>query len=311
MRSIAVATDFSSCARQAVHWAAELAAAHHARLLLVHAVTWPAPSVTGSISGAMPEMPAVAAQVGRDAEARARERLDAFAETLRSRGLRVETSVGGGPPVSVVLDAAAYADADLVVTGTHGRTGLRSVLLGSTAAALVQESRIPVLTVRDGTRTEAHGPVLAATDFSPDADCALTAMAALLEPLAKLTGVVLLHAYHNPMEIQTGPDAQLPEDLLALADAVRRRLERTAGGLRRLGFAVETLALETAAPAETIAQTARELDASLTVLGAAGGSGLRHLLRGHTTPQVLPRVCAAVLTAHAAETPRHRGASAG
>lgn len=59
-----------------------------------------------------------------------------------------ETSVVSGVPFNVILNTAEELKADLIIMGTHGRTGLDHVLFGSTAEKVVRKSEIPVLTVR-------------------------------------------------------------------------------------------------------------------------------------------------------------------
>ena len=63
----------------------------------------------------------------------------------------------GGRPAQTILATAAVGDFDLIVMGTHGRTGLTRLLMGSVAERVVREAPCPVLTVseRDGTRSEA------------------------------------------------------------------------------------------------------------------------------------------------------------
>ncbi len=63
-------------------------------------------------------------------------------------GLRVETIAQEGYPPLVIEEAAREANADLIAMGTHGRSGLRHLLLGSTAQRVVQHAPCPVLTVR-------------------------------------------------------------------------------------------------------------------------------------------------------------------
>jgi nucleotide-binding universal stress UspA family protein len=65
--------------------------------------------------------------------------------------VRYQTEVVMGIPFEEILKRAKSLSADLIVVGTHGRTGLEHVLVGSTAERLVRRSTIPVLTVRSET----------------------------------------------------------------------------------------------------------------------------------------------------------------
>ena len=71
------------------------------------------------------------------------------AETLRATGLKAEAVVRDGDARSVIVDEARDWQADLIVVGTHGRTGLAHALMGSVAEKLVRLSPVPVLTVPD------------------------------------------------------------------------------------------------------------------------------------------------------------------
>lgn len=124
-RRILVALDFSESNALTVEVAAEWAQAFKARLHLAHVVP---------LSGL--------------GEAEARAALEAFKvpgpDLVESRTVTKALSPDLG-----LLAVAKERGADLIVMGTHGRTGLKHVRLGSTAARVVEHSRWPVLTVRD------------------------------------------------------------------------------------------------------------------------------------------------------------------
>jgi nucleotide-binding universal stress UspA family protein len=68
-------------------------------------------------------------------------------EIARERSMVIDTHVLYGHPAEQILDYAQRVGADLIVAGTRGRTGLARVLLGSTCEALIQKSRIPIMTI--------------------------------------------------------------------------------------------------------------------------------------------------------------------
>ena len=63
---------------------------------------------------------------------------------------KVETSVWYAAPTDAITEAARTRGADLIVMGTHGRTGLNRLLLGSVAESVLRSSTIPILMVRAG-----------------------------------------------------------------------------------------------------------------------------------------------------------------
>ena len=125
-RRILVALDYSEPSKHAAAMAAEWAQAFGARLHLVHVLP---------LSGLGEE------QARADLE---RVKLPGPAELVESRTLTKALSPDLG-----LLDQARQRGADLIVMGTHGRSGLKHIRLGSTAARVVENAPCPVLTVRD------------------------------------------------------------------------------------------------------------------------------------------------------------------
>jgi nucleotide-binding universal stress UspA family protein len=78
----------------------------------------------------------------------ARRILDQQVEVFRAEGSQIETLVIPGDPVEVILSVASSGETGLLVTGTHGRTGVAHALLGSVAERCVRDAPCPVLTVR-------------------------------------------------------------------------------------------------------------------------------------------------------------------
>ena len=82
-------------------------------------------------------------------EARGERAVEAVAATAAERGVPVEKHLRRGRPHEEILDAVAAYDADLVVMGTNGRTGIgRFLAAGSVAERVVRHSEVPVLTAR-------------------------------------------------------------------------------------------------------------------------------------------------------------------
>jgi universal stress protein A len=139
LRVILCPTDFSLCAAAAVAWAVQLAGVFSARIFLLHAL----PSVEHLFVG--PDAISPVPQIVEAARAQATAELQRIQRQYGERIARIE--VREGTTHECILDAAA--EADLVVIGTHGRTGLKHVLLGSVAERVVRLSPVPVLTVRN------------------------------------------------------------------------------------------------------------------------------------------------------------------
>lgn len=131
LERILAATDFSLCSLAALEYAEELARRFGVPLLLLHA--------TGA-----PSMPAEVHQ--RSGEA-AEQALTRSVERLREHGLTVRGLTRPGAPADEIVRTAQVERASLIVMGTHGRTGVTRVLMGSVAERVVREAPCPVLTV--------------------------------------------------------------------------------------------------------------------------------------------------------------------
>jgi nucleotide-binding universal stress UspA family protein len=141
IRKILSAVDFSETSAEATRHAVALARELHAEVLLLHAIHDPAFSYADG-SGYL--TPALVEQF----EVEMKERLRTLADSYRTPDLTLSTRVVRGAPHEAILETARAENADLIVMGTHGRSGLGHFLLGSVAERVVRTSPLPVLTVR-------------------------------------------------------------------------------------------------------------------------------------------------------------------
>ena len=287
---VLVATDFSETASAALDWAVELARQQGARVELVHAVTVP-PSMPGYI-------PTAGIDFQADVQRAAEARLTETAAALGEKGTEVSTFLALGMPSQVIVERAQAVSATAVVIGTRGLTGLRHLLLGSTAQRVVHGARCPVLTVHPGDlgRHRAIRTILVPTDFSRDADLAIHTAHRLLAPLERDARLILLHAFNLPIEYTAyGPIPTSVSYLLDTGLEAERRLYETAEPLQREGLAIDTVARE-GDPAHVIAEEAEQRGADLIAMGTRGLSGLRHLVLGSTAERVVEYAPCPVMT---------------
>ena len=143
IRRILHPTDFSRASSAAFKRAVELAKGNRAELLLVHVMTPVVPIMGDGY---------VSPQLYEDMEAAARaqgqKQLDVLAKKAKQAGARVKSLLLEGVPHERIARAARSKKADLVVIGTHGRTGFAKLFLGSVASRVLAISPCPVLTVR-------------------------------------------------------------------------------------------------------------------------------------------------------------------
>jgi universal stress protein A len=140
---ILCATDFSDTAEAAWEVACDLARTHQAQLVLVHAFI------------ELPVYPEVAVasvqRVWEEQRLWVQQALDQRVEAANARGLTARAVLKTGPAPEAVVDAATEERADLIVIGTHGRTGLTRLVIGSVAERVVRIAPCPVLIVKPTT----------------------------------------------------------------------------------------------------------------------------------------------------------------
>jgi nucleotide-binding universal stress UspA family protein len=146
MPLILVPLDFSDCAPHVVAEALRFSEAFCARLLLLHASDPRGPiplTATVQPPGSREPM-TVEALLRRDADAH----LAPLLRLARERGVEADGRVEFGHVAEVVLAVAAGERADMILMGTHGRTGLARATMGSIAEDIVRHAEVPVITVR-------------------------------------------------------------------------------------------------------------------------------------------------------------------
>jgi nucleotide-binding universal stress UspA family protein len=140
IRRIIVGTDFSEGSDAALKRALELAAVFDASVDMVHVVQ---PGLvyapTGLLATGLPEAPELYAQID--------EALSARAAQAAAVKVACQTNSLTGFPPHELAEHARKTGADLIVVGTHGRTGIKHAVLGSVAERVVQRSPCPVLVV--------------------------------------------------------------------------------------------------------------------------------------------------------------------
>lgn len=138
-RNVLVPTDGSDCAAGAVDHAVAIAGACEAKLHALNVVDDAA--IMGSPGGALP------AGYLDTLESMGEETTDVLAETAREEGIGVEAAVERGRPADGIGSYGQENDIDLVVMGTHGRSGIERFLLGSTTEKVIRRGSFPVLAV--------------------------------------------------------------------------------------------------------------------------------------------------------------------
>jgi nucleotide-binding universal stress UspA family protein len=140
---ILVALEFSETGQAALDAAIAMAKDLRTSLVLVHAFqrSFMAPDLAPAIAARMQDME------GRLEQDEAVDLSTAWAARARAAGLNVETETAEGSVAAVIVEAGRRHDAQLIVVGTHGRTGLARLVAGSVAEVVVRHADRPVLVV--------------------------------------------------------------------------------------------------------------------------------------------------------------------
>lgn len=153
---IVVPLDGSACAAEALEVALRLAKNGAAELAVCSIVD---PLV---VADAMAPSPAADLLLA-DRESEAHHVVEAAIRKARECGIRAEGEVHFGLPFDEILRFAQHCKADAIVMGTHGRTGLARLFLGSVAESVLRESACPVIVVRQSARNPASSTQCSAT----------------------------------------------------------------------------------------------------------------------------------------------------
>ena len=144
-KTILVPHDFSSSANHAAALARDEAKLHGAAILLLHVIDLPPGFEAASV---MPPETGAPINAKDYAMSTAQKHLEDIATRLKKDGVNATAYIRTGNPVDQINTFVDDNAVDLIVMGTHGRTGLQHLLVGSVAERIVRSSAKPVLTVR-------------------------------------------------------------------------------------------------------------------------------------------------------------------
>lgn len=291
--TILVGCDLSEGSDAATERAIMLAEQHGAALVLVHAQADDAP-LEHVDNEMLKQLGEVSAAV-RVEEARGlADRLD----RIHARGLTADVISRIGPPGEVLAAAAVERKAELIVVGTHGRTGISRFLIGSQATEVIRHATCDVLVVRGPIKGPFARP-LVATDFSPAAAKALERTALLCSPGVPIE---LIHAWQLPagswgatlLGQARFPWSTVRDAVLSSAQAQADKVVKEAAGL---GHPVH-VSLEQGPAPQVISTAAERGGHDLIAVGAHGKRGVRRLLLGSVAESTLRHAPCSVLVVH-------------
>lgn len=284
LKNILVAVDFSDCSRAAMAQAVRLAGWNGATLHALHVID---PLVAASVASGTRLSPSEADQFVQE---QAHARLTAW---LQEAGGQAAVRVVIGTPLHEVLVQARQVAADLLVAGARGASAPRQGA-GTLAAKLARKAPTKVLLVSEG-GVAPFGTIVAAVDFSATSGRVVgqATRVAGREPC----DIRYLHVFDPPWRrlhyLAPTPEAS-PDFEKQYTDALQGRLEAFVA--QHHGAPGRCVLLPCSSSGHGIVQYAREVQASLVILGRRGQTTLRYLLMGSTAERLLRELPCSVLT---------------
>ena len=190
---------------------------------------------------------------------------------------------------AALLSYAAEADIDLIIVGTHGRRGVRRMLIGSVAEEVVRRAVRPVLTVRETmpeAATSVNRTIVAPIDFSQHSARALRVARELAA--GRQVPLIVLHvleeklhpAFYNMGMFSQYDDQPEVED--RVTSAMRQFVEKVGGPEVKMSFVTHR-----GVAAREIAQVARDVEPAMIVMGTHGRTGLERWVAGSVSERVI------------------------
>ncbi len=295
IKRILCPTDYSEFSRHAFEQALLLARWYGAEVTALHVYAVPMAMV--AIPGGATTVPVDHTAMAAVHMAEHLTEMSRFIEAANTAGVKVDPLVLEGGVIDSIVEQAASLEADLIVMGTHGRSGFERLLLGSVTERVLRKAPCPVLTVPRRVTSAAPGfkRILCPIDFSQPSTHALTyALSLAQEADARLTVV-------HVVELQLEPDTyqyrllNVPE---YRAQMVRAASEQMANALPdgvESYCAIEQTVITGKAYRE-ILRLADEQHADLIVMGVHGRSVMDLLVFGSTTQHVVRQAPCPVLS---------------
>jgi glycine betaine transporter len=150
---ILVPVDFSTYSERALEYAIGFAGRFGASLHLLHVVEDPIATGVWGGETVLPNLTELREELVNSAE----RQLEKYREAATRAGVPVVSTAQVGLPAITIVDQATSLGVDLIVMGTHGRTGITHLLMGSVAERVLRHASCPVLTIREAARREQAG----------------------------------------------------------------------------------------------------------------------------------------------------------
>lgn len=283
IQKILFPTDFSFCSDQALREALFLAEQYASELHAVH-VTLPLEQERPSASSLLPDLGVIQQQIDQMRERRSRTGPRHYKDIVI-----LQSALRGISAAEALLDYARENDIDLIVMGTHGRRGLKHLMLGSVTEEVVRFSQCPVYTIRETNSARAPHPIrqiLVPVDYSEHARIALAhAKSIAADYRATIRALHIIEETIRPSFYVTGRTSSsswYPEVEAAATSEMKRLFADAPGPDVPAEFHIR----EGRAPIDIVAFAKRN-GIDLIVMASHGLTGIEHFLLGSVAEKVI------------------------
>lgn len=268
LEKLMVATDGSEYSESAIREAINLAKACSSKL------------VAASIVTTNLEFETVVPQVMEKDERAAREHLESVKSRAAKEGIDCDAIIRlSEEPFQDIIDLAEKNKINLIIVGTHGRTGLKRLMMGSVTAKVIGHSPCNVLVVPLHAKVECRN-ILLATDGSKYSDTAASEAMGIAKKCGSSLFVISVASADTEVASAAG------------------NVKKVTGVAEKENIHIEGMAVK-GNPYETIIETAKQKRADLIIMGSHGRTGLERLLMGSVTERVIGHADVAVLVVKA------------
>ncbi len=273
MEKLLVATDGSVFSKSAVREAVNLAKICSGKLYVV------------SVVKTNLEYESIVPQIVEKEEEKMRQHLGSVKDRASKEGLDCEIiSHRSEEPYQDIVDEAEKNQADMIIMGTHGRTGLKRLMMGSVTAKVIGHATCNVLVVPLDAKIKC-GNILIATDGSKYSEAAASEAIGIAKRCAG--SLIAISVVYADKEIVLPED---DEEMISARDNVKKIVDIA----EKEGIKTEGLTVQ-GNPYEGIVEIAKQKHADLIVVGSHGRTGLERLLMGSVTERVIGHSESAVL----------------
>jgi nucleotide-binding universal stress UspA family protein len=299
IRRILCPTDFSDCSRRALDHAVAIAKWYESTITLVHVSPIVPLAAYAPGSGVVPS-----ANLSPEERQSLLTSMKQFAAAEASPDIRFDYILGEGGTAAQILNAAETLASDLLVIGTHGRSGFERLMLGSVTEKVLRKATCPVLSVpRHSTDAVPMPPlfrhILCAVDFS---ECSIHALEYAMSLAQEAGGsLTVLHVIDIGPEIpdvhglMMGGVPDVREFVARVGESARVRLKELVPESVRTSCHVETMVVEGRSYHEVL-RVAGDQASDVIVLGVHGRGPVDRLFFGSTAQQVVRGATCPVLT---------------